>query len=374
MNVQKYIIIFMLFLLSFSCENDNKVKFRFGEGAKKIQQEVAPDRSLKVFEADLIRRDGKWVLTGETSIPAARDRIIALADSLLGRGIYEEDFTELPQPSLGDSTYGIITVSVAHLRDTPSLAAQMIDQEIMGYVVRLMKKERGWYLVQTEYDYLGWMRGESFRRTDAEGAKTWKENRKVKVTELYPMIYSRADASSEPVSDAVLNMLLKLEQNGPAWTKVSLPDGRSGYIRTSAVSLGRDKKKSREELTRDIIHTARMMMGVSYLWGGNSSKNNDCSGFTQNVFRANGIDIPRDARQQVLVGSDVIYDKTFSSVNPGDLLFFGSEDRITHVGISLGGPEFIHQSGMVQINSLDSTAADFSAYRLHGLRKIKRVF
>ena len=43
------------------------------------------------------------------------------------------------------------------------------------------------------------------------------------------------------------------------------------------------------------------MTGVPYLWGGNSSKANDCSGFTQTVFKTLGIQLPRDARQQALL-------------------------------------------------------------------------
>jgi cell wall-associated NlpC family hydrolase len=76
---------------------------------------------------------------------------------------------------------------------------------------------------------------------------------------------------------------------------------------------------------------------------------------------------------QVEVGMDVPYDSTYSNVVPGDLLFFGDSDRITHVAISLGGPRFIHASTFVMMNSLDPADSDFSEYRKRTLKRIKRL-
>lgn len=87
-----------------------------------------------------------------------------------------------------------------------------------------------------------------------------------------------------------------------------------------------------------------------------------------------GISILRDASQQAREGEEITPDETFSNVLPGDLLFFGPGERITHVGISMGGAEFIHQSGDVHINSLDPQAENYSSYRRKSLKMIKRYF
>ena len=58
---------------------------------------------------------------------------------------------------------------------------------------------------------------------------------------------------------------------------------------------------------------------------------------------------------------------------PGDLLFFGSDKRITHVGISLGDYEFIHQDGFVMINSFNKNDENFSEHRKNVLQIIKRI-
>ncbi len=366
------ILFFLVVLILLSCQSNQQIIQQFNTRTKQIQQQYAPDLSLNVFSVNLKKEQGNWVLTGETTVPEAEKAVVALTDSLLGSGKYENRLIRLPHPALGDSIYAIVTVSVAHLREHPAHAAQMVDQYILGRTLRLLKNKGGWYLVQTDYGYIGWMRRESFVRVDKAGVEAWKSAPRVRVTALFPLIYSRPSTAAEPVSDAVLNTLLRVEGTSGHWFRVALPDGRKGYLRRAdAVPLKEDVVRG--DLRQAIVRTARRMMGIPYLWGGNSSKANDCSGFTQTVFKANHIDLPRDARQQALVGDEVVPDSTFSNVLPGDLLFFGSKEKIVHVGISLGGTEYIHQSGMVHLNGFDPRSERFSPYRRKTLQKIMRV-
>ena len=76
---------------------------------------------------------------------------------------------------------------------------------------------------------------------------------------------------------------------------------------------------------------------------------------------------------QVKLGEEIIPEEDYSNILAGDLMFFGSEKRITHVGICLGGSYFIHSSALVKINSLDDQDELFNAYRKRTLRQIKRV-
>ena len=123
----------------------------------------------------------------------------------------------------------------------------------------------------------------------------------------------------------------------------------------------------------EIIERAKKMMGIPYLWGGNSTKGMDCSGFTGTVFRSEGYQLPRDANMQVKLGNEVVPEDDYSNILPGDLIFFGPPDRITHVGICLGGSYFIHCSGDVHINSLDEKDELFNPYRKRTFRLIKRI-
>ena len=66
----------------------------------------------------------------------------------------------------------------------------------------------------------------------------------------------------------------------------------------------------------------------------------DCSGFTQLIFGAFGVQLPRDASQQVQVGQTVDF---FSKAKWGDLAFFDNpEGKIVHVGILLDNKTIIH--------------------------------
>ena len=84
-----------------------------------------------------------------------------------------------------------------------------------------------------------------------------------------------------------------------------------------------------------------------YLWGGSLGPDYDCSGLVQRAFAAAGIWIPRDAYlqeqfcQPVAVRPGVLH-----ALLPGDLIFFGTPQRCTHVGLHLGGGRYLHSSGL----------------------------
>jgi cell wall-associated NlpC family hydrolase len=108
----------------------------------------------------------------------------------------------------------------------------------------------------------------------------------------------------------------------------------------------------------DILRTAECFLGVPYLWGGTTADGIDCSGFTQLVYRLNGVGLDRDADQQAVEGRSV------SSARPGDLFFFGDE-RITHTAIATGEREFLHapQSGAVVERATLTPARNLRAIR-----------
>ena len=98
----------------------------------------------------------------------------------------------------------------------------------------------------------------------------------------------------------------------------------------------------RDRLPQVITYIRQAMATLNeYLWGGTVAPNYDCSGLMQSAFASVGIRIPRDAYQQEAFGSPVPLDE----IKIGDLIFFGSPTKATHVGIYIGNDEYIHSSG-----------------------------
>ncbi len=118
---------------------------------------------------------------------------------------------------------------------------------------------------------------------------------------------------------------------------------------------------------REIVNNALRYLGAPYRYGGTTPAGFDCSGYVRYVFSLVDIQLPRSSRDQASVGTHV--DK--GSLLPADLVFFKTDgsSRINHVGIYLGGNNFVHASrtrGIV-ITSLDDkyySAAYYGARRV----------
>jgi cell wall-associated NlpC family hydrolase len=91
---------------------------------------------------------------------------------------------------------------------------------------------------------------------------------------------------------------------------------------------------------------AAMLQPNVYLWGGSLGPDFDCSGLIQTSFAAAGIWLPRDAYLQERFCQPVALRPGVTSLlQVGDLIFFGTPQRCTHVGLHLGGGRYLHSSG-----------------------------
>lgn len=104
-----------------------------------------------------------------------------------------------------------------------------------------------------------------------------------------------------------------------------------------------------------VYDTATDYLGLKYVWGGASlTKGADCSGFTQQIYKKYGVSLPHHAADQAKMGTKITSKKDLQA---GDLVFFGSKNNITHVGIYGGDGKFIespHTGASVRVSKLSS--------------------
>lgn len=84
---------------------------------------------------------------------------------------------------------------------------------------------------------------------------------------------------------------------------------------------------------------ARQQVGVPYRYGGTSPDSGfDCSGLVYYSFSAAGIRVPRTSRDQFRAARKI----ALTDAKPGDVVFFQDQEKLSHVGIYLGGRQFVH--------------------------------
>lgn len=353
--------------------------------AEETKAEYAPDSRTALFELQL--SDGNTparyeVTTTEAeALPAFRRR---LADRhIAGTKIM---INLLPDSSVGNNVSGVVNLSVANLRVQPRNQAELATQVLLGTKVDLLQRQHGYYRARTPEGYIAWIPASSVTPMSASGATQWTSAKKVIFTADFGHSYTQPDYQSLRVSDLVMgNLLIALGQSD-GFYHVQYPDGRLAYIEEELARPFDTWLGTRQVIAENVLAVAKSMMGVPYLWGGTSVKGVDCSGFTKTAYFMNGLVIPRDASQQVLVGEpiDILSadtldtHKALRNLQPADLLFFASgkgrspDAHITHVALYLGNGEFIHAAGTVRINSMLPDAPNYSDFESRTLVSARR--
>ncbi len=363
-----------LFLTGCSSLSDENAKIASTiSGVKNV---FAPDTRVAIFDVVPHWTNRGLVVSGEVNNPEAKQVLLDSLSSFVFRVI---DSVKVIAGPGGEPEWGIVRISVANMRTSPAEKAELASQAIMGMVVRIWKARRGWSYVQTPDRYLGWMDNDSFIKASKADAEEWTNAKKVIVTDLTGRVWQTPDQNSYPVSDVVAGSLLKDEGRIGKWTKVELPDHRTGCLLSDGVADYEAWEKNTKPTPEGIEHFAKLMIGIPYLWGGTSAKAVDCSGFTKTVFMMNGLQLNRDASQQADEGLDIPVGEHFSNLRKGDLLFFGKKgtaskpEKIVHVGLYLGDEMFIHSSGMVRISSFDPASPIYDPYDLNRFVRARRI-
>jgi len=256
--------------------------------------------------------------------------------------------------------YGICTLSVIPARKEPSGTSEMVTQLLFGEHYTVLEQTEDWLRIKTAFDaYECWISAKQHNRISESTFKNIEKNSPHFSNELVQVMQNLKTKTNFLITIGAALPVLKNKQ-------LNFEDFEFSYEGQSA-SLA-EKKKS-----EDIIASAFLLLNAPYLWGGKSLFGIDCSGFTQLVYKLNGFKLPRDAFQQVELGTPLSF---VEEAEPGDLAFFDNEEgKIVHVGIVLDNLQIIHASGSVRIDKYDHYGihnVDTKKYS-HTLRVIKRI-
>lgn len=198
-------------------------------------------------------------------------------------------------------------------------------------------------------------------------------------------VRSKSSTSSDVVTTLTQNTQVKVVGEEGDWYKVEV-SGKSGYILKTLLSADKvevtsrsstvdrqttNDNKSEEQTTNnteqeatsynsskgeEIVAYAKKYLGCKYVYAGSGPSTFDCSGFTMYVYKHFGYSMGHSAVTQAGLGKYV----SKSNLQPGDLVIFNNSANtsIGHVGIYVGGGNFIHASsggGKVMISSLSGS-------------------
>ena len=112
---------------------------------------------------------------------------------------------------------------------------------------------------------------------------------------------------------------------------------------------------------------ALSLRGAPYRFGGTDPNGFDCSGLVTYVFGQHGLPMPREARDQFKVGKTVPRDR----LEPGDLVFFSTvAPGASHVGIAIGGDQFVHAPSERGVVRVDQLTTQYWASRFIGAKRV----
>jgi len=242
-------------------------------------------------------------------------------------------------------------VAVSPVRADHSDRSEQVTQLLFGEVVTIIDRHQQWLKIQSYSDnYEGWIDGKQVHFLRLKEVNRWYDGLSVET--------------------ALTRQILA------PWGKQWITRGAFvPYDNSGEFTIGKDQFEFLDDATgapQSPVEMAVSYENAPYLWGGKSPFGIDCSALMQLSHRFFGINLPRDASQQVDMGMEI----PFGEHQEGDLAFFkNSEGRIHHVGLLINEKEIIHASGFVRTDDFTSsgivrrTASELS----HSLFAIKRL-
>lgn len=247
----------------------------------------------------------------------------------------------------------VTTSSAVNFRTEATTSSESMGKLNDGTRVAILDEIDGWYKVaydgKTGYMSSDYVVSQPIMNIECGGAK---------VTTSVLNVRSGPGTENSIVTKLYEGNVAKIIGINNAWFKVQY-GGQTGYISpdyveivkysgstgssgTAAVSAVSHASTSSASGTRQqIVDYAATLLGCKYVYGGNSPSGFDCSGYVKYVFAHFGVNLSRTSASQY--SNSVRISK--SDLNVGDLVFFSQtrgSSKVGHVGIYVGGGQFIH--------------------------------
>lgn len=274
--------------------------------------------------------------------------------------------------------HAIVLHSIVPVRAEAREGAEQETQLLFGELCEVQQILPRWYKI----------------RNEADGEEGFADSKML--TPMSDEEYANYSASLASCTARVkLPMTYAVSGNNgqtiPLTMGTRLPNYKDGQFEVLGVPFRIDSAAVAEQPLplnpNTLMQVTRFLLNTPYLWGGKNALGMDCSGLTQTVMSLFGINLPRNASQQVKCGEEVT---SLKDAQAGDLVFFDHNDphseeseqnnckgdsHITHVGIILDAERVIHCSGRVKIERISERGIYGQEQQLftHHLAAIRRM-
>lgn len=259
---------------------------------------------------------------------------------------------------------GVVSGSVVNVRSKADISSEVLTKLEKGTKVDIYDHSGDWYRVAIGEGRYGWMNSEFVTVRDDTASKKAADTKAVKekektADERSPAAGAEgtANADEDQGEAGEIPDVTKDEADDVEPETADEADKRNPDLADRG-SDGSDTDRKEALLRQQIVEYAKTLIGIKYVYGGESKKGFDCSGFVKYVYNHFDIDITRKSSDQAKGGKAV----KKADLQPGDLVFFdtdGGLNNITHVGIYIGDGKFIHASTYekhaITIESMSST-------------------
>ncbi len=265
-------------------------------------------------------------------------------------------------PSAAALSPAVVTAAIENLYARPDETGPVDSQAILGDRVEVLEQTAGFARARTADGNIAWIPERSILRRDvppAAGAKV------ARVTSNFAHVYSSPSFTrTRPLLTAPVGARLAYsgfleakEGDSCSWVRVALPDGRDGFVAARDVALLPFDEIPPLRSPDAWIAFGKRFLGAPYTWGGTTPAGFDCSGLIQRIFSEHGVTLRRNSYEQAFQDPQLV-PVAAETLRPGDLLFFGTEDRIDHEAMWLGDGTVLqatrHNVPGVQITPFDS--------------------